>query len=109
MAKKVLNKAMFGREVTKTEGRQRNSDGSYNKVKTKMVFNKEGDLVKTKQKSTSYEPTGQMIGNLSVYEPGKTTVTKQKYTSGSSEPTSKKTRSGIIPVKKQGGSVKKKK
>jgi hypothetical protein len=104
-----MKKAQFGREVTKTEGRKRNSDGSYNKVKTKMVFNKEGDVIKTKQKSTSYEPTGQMIGNLSVYEPGKTTVTKQKYAPGSQSPTSKKTRTGITPVKKQGGSVKKKK
>ena len=108
MAKK-LAKALFGREVTKSSYKVPTSDGGYKRVNSRVVTNKEGDLVKAKTRTTNYEPTGDTEGKLSFYENRGTTVRKQKYSPDSNKPTSTRTRVGIIPAKKTGGSIKKKK
>jgi hypothetical protein len=108
MAKK-LAKAQFGREVTKSSYKVPKSDGSYKRVNSKVVSNKEGDITKVKTRTTTYGPTGEREGKLSSYENRGTTVRKQKYSPDSNKPTSTRTRVGIIPAKKTGGSIKKKK
>jgi hypothetical protein len=108
MAKKILKKAQFGREVTKSSYKVPTSDGGYEKINSRVVTNKEGDLVKTRSKSTVYTPTGNSNGKSSEYSAGNTTVSKYKFSPESSTPTSKSTRRGIIPAK-TGGTTKKKK
>ena len=108
MAKK-LAKALFGREVTKSSYKVPTSDGGYKRVNSKVVSNKEGDILKVKSRSTDYTPTGNTNGKASEYSAGKTTVQKFKYSPGSQKLVSKSTRVGIIPAKKTGGSTKKKK
>ena len=106
MAKKILKKAQFGREVTKSSYKVPTSDGGYKKVNSKVVSNKAGDITKVKSRTTTYSPTGNTDGKLSEYTAGKTTIQTNKYADG--KPTSKVIRRGIIPAK-TGGSIKKKK
>lgn len=108
MAKK-LAKALFGREVTKSSYKVPTSEGGYKKINSRVVTNKEGDLVKARSRTTMYTPTGNTDGKASEYSAGKTTVSKYKFSPESSTPTSKSIRTGIFPAKKSGGSVKKKK
>jgi hypothetical protein len=106
MAKK-LQKAQFGRSVEKSTYKTPSSDGGYAKNKTKVVFNKEGDIVKSKVKTTTYSPTGNEVGKLSESKATGTTITKRKWDDG--KMTSSKTRTGMVPVKKKGGTIKNKK
>lgn len=91
------------REVSKSTGKTRNADGGYTRSKSKVVFNKKGDLVKSKTKETKYTPSGEPVGRLQAYKPAGTTVTKKKFNKG--EITSSKTRPAIRPVR---ASIKKK-
>jgi len=96
---KEMAKDIFGREVLKDSYKVQTTDG-YKKVKSKVVFNKDGDIVKTKSKTTRYTPTGNENGKASEYKASGTTVQKRKFEGGSNVPTKTVKREGIIPVKK---------
>jgi hypothetical protein len=52
-------KNILGREVSKSTAKTRNAEGGYTRSKTKVVFDKQGNVVKSKVKSTNYSPSGE--------------------------------------------------
>ena len=93
-----MAKDLFGREVQKDSYKVQTTDG-YKKVKSKVVFDKDGDIVKTKSKETRYTPTGNENGKASEYKASGTTVQKRTYEGGSNVPTKTVKREGVFPVK----------
>jgi hypothetical protein len=102
MAEK-MKKNLLGREVSKSTTKTRNTEGGYTRSKTKVVFDKQGNVIKSKVKSTSYSPSGETSSKMQKYKPTGTTVTKRKF-SDIGKTTSSKQRPGIMPVR---GSMKK--
>ena len=88
----------FGRSKKTFESKTPNYGGEgYKRTKTKVVFDKSGNVIKSKSKSTEYAPQS-TNGKLTTYAPGKTTVTKRKFdTSG--KMTSNKVRPSNMPVR----------
>lgn len=80
MPDKNLKKNLLGREVTKTTSRTNNTDGTLTKRKTRVVFDKQGNVLKSKSKSSNYAPKEQ-VGKLTKYEKvkGSTTTTKKNF------------------------------
>jgi hypothetical protein len=89
-------KNLLGRTVVKSNDKTYNTDG-YSRSKSKVVLNKEGDILKTKSKTTKYKPVGELTGKLQGFKESGTTVTKKKYSDGKLKSTN--TRSSSIPVK----------
>jgi hypothetical protein len=94
-----MAKDLFGREVVKSSSKEQTADG-YKKTKTKIVFDKNDDVVKSKVKTTRYTPTGNENGKASEYKASGTTVTKKTFEDGTNKVKSTNTRIGIMPVKK---------
>ena len=75
-----IKKNLLGREVSKTTSKRSNTDGTLTKRKTRVVFDKEGNVLKSKVKSSNYAAKEQ-AGKSTQYEKvkGSTTTTKKNF------------------------------
>lgn len=92
MVKKPLSKAQFGRTVVKSKFTREGLAGAKDSNDVKDVYNRKGDLVKTKiNRTTTFDDGVKPLKSKITLKPGKPTVTKFPGVSRiKTEPTMKK-------------------